>query len=333
MPPGRPWSPTLRARGCALAALIALSGLALAGCTAEPPPAWQSSAYRDFTPEPRAATVGTRSIDGVLTLELTSVQHPRLRPGETANLRAYYRVASSGSLPVKETRVVSYNDTVLATLTRTVTRPAGTVGSECRLPIPPDAAEGWYTLTTIVEEASPTSRSGEREQANTTFYVDAASATTPTTASSSTAAEEKLTVKLWSDKPRYRVGDSLAISFETSRDAYVTLVNVGTSGGTTVLFPNRFSPVNAVQRRRVYTIPNPADGYELKAGGPPGREVVYALVTLEPIRLADPPAPETRRVFRSLNDEAARFTREVNGITRDGLRDRAKALLELDVVP
>jgi hypothetical protein len=330
---GSPWSLTFPARGRALAVVVALFGAAIAACNPEAPRAWQESAYRDFTPETRPPAVGTRSIEGLLTLELTTVQHPRLRPGETANLRAYYRVAASAPLSVKETRVIAYNDTVLTTLTRTVTRASGTVGSECRLPIPSDAAEGWYTLTTLVEEATPTSRASEREQAHTTFYVDGTGTTSAAAASGPGTATDGLTIKLWAEKPRYRVGESLTISFEANRDAYVTLVNVGTSGGTSVLFPNRFSPSNAVQRRRVYTIPDPADGYELKVSGPPGREIVYALVTLEPVRLADPPAPGTRRVFRSLNEEAARFTRDANGLSREGLRDRAKALLEVEVVP
>jgi hypothetical protein len=328
-----PWSSIVTPRGRALVVLLGLCGAVHAGCNPEAPRAWQETTYRDFTPEASRPAVGTRSIDGLLALELTSVQHPRLHPGETANLRAYYRVASSAPLSVKETRVIAYNDTVLATLTRTVTRPSGTVGSECRLPIPSDAAEGWYTLTTVVEEASPSARAGEREQAHTTFYVDAAASKRTAAAAGAAPTEDGLTVKLWAEKPRYRVGESLTISFETNRDAYVTLVNVGTSGGTTVLFPNRFSPANSVERRRVYTIPDPADGYELKASGPPGREVVYALVTLEPLRLVDPPAPETRRVFRSLNEDATRFTRDANGLGRQGLRERAKALLEVEVVP
>jgi hypothetical protein len=264
------------------------------------------------------------------------VQNPRLTPGESAALRAQYTVAAeSGTVDVKETRIVRFNGAVLTTLTKVVPRSGGLVGSEYRLKIPQNAAEGWYTVTTMVEPTQVT-RSISGEQANATFYI--ASMPTPGTppgppADSAVADKDSLRIKLWTNNSRYKVGDTLTVNFETNKDAYVTLVNVGTSGGTTILFPNRFSGGNAVKGGRPYTIPAPDDNYELTVNGPAGMELIYALVTLKPVRFIETDFSRTPQVFQSVTEAAVSFTRDINAVAkRTPLKEQSKAVLDLEVV-
>src|SRR5262249_3390019 len=152
-----------------------------------------------------------------------------------------------------------------------------------RVTVPKDAVEGWYSVTTTVEPARATTRAVESERKETGFYVEGGAAKEPAkegaAAQSGPAAPgaggEGGTITLSANQPRYRIGDRISLSFTTNRDAYVTLVNVGTSGEVTILFPNRFSGGHGVKAGKTYTVPETADSYELQLKGPAGAELVY----------------------------------------------------------
>ena len=51
-------------------------------------------------------------------------------------------------------------------------------------------------------------------------------------------------VKVWVDKMEdvlYHIGDTITFKFKSDRDCYLTLLNVGTTGTVTVLYPNKYS--------------------------------------------------------------------------------------------
>jgi hypothetical protein len=153
----------------------------------------------------------------------------------------------------------------------------------------------------------------------------------PAAASSTAGPTNGIRITLWTDKQRYRVGETVTFHFETSRDAYVTLINAGTSGAVTVLFPNRFSQGQEVKGKTVYSIPRSQDGYTMNVSGPPGIELVYALATLEPIKFIDSDFSGTRSIFRSVDGGVV--TRDINAVAKQTRIDRqAKAMIELEVV-
>jgi hypothetical protein len=137
---------------------------------------------------------------------------------------------------------------------------------------------------------------------------------------------------LWAEKTRYRMGERLALNFETNRDAFLTIVNVGTSGEVTILFPNRFSGGHGVKAGRTYRIPEASDSYELELKGPPGVELVYALLTLKPVLFLATDFPSSGAVFPSTADRVSRVTRDINVAAKSiPLREQARAMLELEV--
>ncbi len=160
--------------------------------------------------------------------------------------------------------------------------------------------------------AQLTTRSIAQEQANATFYIEVAAGSPTRPAESARTEDEGVKIRLWANKPQYKVGDTLTLSFETNRDAYVTLVNVGTSGGLTILFPNRFSGGHALKAKTVYTVPGPDDNYELALSGPPGTELIYALVTLKPVQFVETDFSRTQQMFQSVSRGAVTFTRDIN---------------------
>ncbi len=324
-----------------------LSASVMGGWAADTNP-WMAGKYGSFSPSrtgPQAQDRGIvqRSIAPSVKLGDSFVYRPRLSPGDSASLRAEYSVtASAGSVEVKETRTITFDGLVVATLERVVTRASGVVGSEYQLRIPRDAAEGWYSVTTIIEPLSTTRGPATPpggSTGDTAFYIEARGngSAKPGTAPSppeSQGGDSAISVKLAADRRRYKVGESLTVKFETSRDGYLTLVNVGSSGRITILYPNRLSGGNEVKAGKVYLIPERNDEFDLAISGPPGVELIYALLTLRPVQFLESDFSKSGGTFQVLTDKLEVFTRDINAVARQTpVKERARAVLELDVVP
>lgn len=83
-----------------------------------------------------------------------------------------------------------------------------------------------------------------------------------------------------------RVGDAIRFNFRADRDCYLTLINVGTSGKITVLFPNQYQPDGFIEGGRIYQTETKGEmPFKIRAKGPVGRELVKVIATLEPLAL------------------------------------------------
>ena len=307
----RPWRAMVhdvhRAFGIAtaLAALFAVGGVSVEA--AEVQKGWRIGEFRDVEfKDPaalRAVAIQPLKIDQV------AVIRSKVRPGDQAALEAAYTVAvPAGTLNVRETRIVEFNGTRLATRERVVARRPGQVRSEVPLSIPEDAVPGGYTVTTIVEPVAST-RGVTMQREQTMFVVEATGGSPrppPPTATPSPPGDP-LRVELWAAKNDYRIGEKVTFYFQTNRDAYVTLINKGTSGKVTVLYPNPYAPDEKIKAGTRYAVPGPEVNYELPISGPPGEEMVWAVATLKPVRPgARGPAPTDVSVLtRDINVQAA----------------------------
>ena len=121
--------------------------------------------------------------------------------------------------------------------------------------------------------------------------------------------------------------------FQSNRDGYATLVNVGSSGKITILYPNAYTPDHAVKAGQTYSIPRPEDFYELSLGGPEGVELVYALFTTAPVRFVEGDLLKSK-AFAPVNDKAEAITRDINlTVKKVPLKEQASAVLEIEVTP
>lgn len=294
--------------------------------------AWETGQYREVTPQVRSspAAISTRSLAPSVTLSYTVVQRPRVSPGEVVALRAEYEVtAPQGSLEVTEIRIIRFEGQQVAKVKRVVAHSSGPVASDYYLTVPPDAAPGWYTVETSVEPKLSTGAVNAARTASSAFYVQSGAARQPSTPRPD---DERLRIKLWAEKQRYKVGDAVKVFFESSRDAYVTLVNIGTSGRITILYPNKFSSRNAVKARTTYSVPGAGEQYKLTLGGPAGVELVYALVTLTPTRFIE--TDFSKDAFPTVNHRADVLAREINATVRKiPLNEQATAAVEIEVTP
>lgn len=95
-------------------------------------------------------------------------------------------------------------------------------------------------------------------------------------------------VKVWlaDGKTRFGLGESVSFHAETERAGYLTLVDLGTDGRVTVLFPNYIQKGgNRISAGQTYTFPSEEMGFEIQAQPPAGRGMVRAFVTPEPLEI------------------------------------------------
>ncbi len=80
-----------------------------------------------------------------------------------------------------------------------------------------------------------------------------------------------------------RIGEPLVYRFASERSGYLTALHVDTHGTTTLLFPRGEVEAGRIGRDRSVELPGADDGFSLEVQPPVGRDVVYAIVTDEPI--------------------------------------------------
>jgi len=87
-----------------------------------------------------------------------------------------------------------------------------------------------------------------------------------------------LTVKLWTDKKRYREGEPVRIFVQGNKDFYGRVVNKDSTGHITQLLPNLYRTEHHFRGGEVQVIPGKEDRFDLVAVQPFGtdRIVVYA---------------------------------------------------------
>ncbi len=108
-----------------------------------------------------------------------------------------------------------------------------------------------------------------------------------------------LRVEVWTEKARYGIGSEVTFYLRSNRDCYVMLLDLQSSGGLYVLFPNSYQQENFVRGGRIYTIPNPQAPFSINASGPSGVEGVKAIAATKPLSLANLAAARTFVVART----------------------------------
>ena len=98
---------------------------------------------------------------------------------------------------------------------------------------------------------------------------------------------DRISVTAWVDHAdnTYAVGEEVRLFVKASKDAYLTVLNVGASGRTTVLFPNAHQPETRVPANQVVEVPPPDSGARIQVGGPTGRELIKVIATTRPTPL------------------------------------------------
>ena len=127
----------------------------------------------------------------------------------------------------------------------------------------------------------------------------------------SSSASNPLHVVAWVDHGdnTYAQDERVRLFVQTNKDAWVTVLNVGPDGATTVLFPNRFQADNRVRANVVTEVPDPASRARIAVTGSTGAELIKVIASSRPASLFDPTHLAQAGPFQSVRaavDETAR---------------------------
>jgi hypothetical protein len=97
---------------------------------------------------------------------------------------------------------------------------------------------------------------------------------------------QKQTLKIVAQTDRsnatYRVGDKMKLSVGLDKNAYVYILNKGTSKTTTWLFPNAYHKDAFVKAGKIQ-IPAEVDKWTIDVKGPAGKDVLYIVASTSPL--------------------------------------------------
>lgn len=108
-----------------------------------------------------------------------------------------------------------------------------------------------------------------------------------------------LRVTAWVDQQdnTYEVGETLTLTVQSNADAFVTVLNNGTNGQTTVIFPNRFQSDNRVPANKPFRIPAVGSGSVLRVGGPAGTDLIKVIASSENVPVLEGAALESAGAY------------------------------------
>ena len=137
------------------------------------------------------------------------------------------------------------------------------------------------------------------------------------------AVPDPLDVVAWVDHAdnTYAAGEQVRLFVKASKDAYVTVFNVGASGRTTVLFPNVHQPETRVPANQVVEIPPPGSGAGITVIGPTGRDLIKVVATTSPTPLFAAMKTTAAGPFAALDADTRSVARDLQ-ITMDSGADQ-----------
>jgi hypothetical protein len=119
---------------------------------------------------------------------------------------------------------------------------------------------------------------------------------------------------------RYRIGDKLVLQVKASQNAYITVLDVATSGKVYVVFPNRQQRDNHVQANDVLQIPAGNDNFSFVVNGPEGREVLKVFATDRPLKSLDVNKLSAAGPYYSVPGAARSIARDLSVELKDQAR-------------
>lgn len=84
--------------------------------------------------------------------------------------------------------------------------------------------------------------------------------------------------KAVSPKTNFSAGNRIRLGFNSNKDGYLYVVNVGSSGKVTTIFPSAVTDNNQVQPGRVYQVPQKT-GKSIKFDNKPGQEILLVVLS------------------------------------------------------
>lgn len=121
-----------------------------------------------------------------------------------------------------------------------------------------------------------------------------------------------LKVRVSTNQQRYKIGEPVVISVTPSQDAYITIVDHGTSGKIHTIFPNKFDTNRFVRANQTIRIPRPQDNYDYIASAPTGPEFIKVIASTNASRFIQDSSLSRGVVFDQVKKNAGALSRDLN---------------------
>jgi len=123
--------------------------------------------------------------------------------------------------------------------------------------------------------------------------------------------------------PVYYFGEEVVFFVKSNQDAYLTIIDVGSSGrDAVVIFPNKYRPNNRIKANQVLRIP-PVEGSPemFQVSGPPGRELIKIIATSQPLDFFSQPGLSTALgPYQKLRASSDVVSKDLNVVLRQSNR-------------
>jgi len=106
------------------------------------------------------------------------------------------------------------------------------------------------------------------------------------------AFKETGSIKVWTEKTNYRIGEKLKFSFSTDKAMYIKIVTMNSKGKLIALFPNPYQTKSFCEADIIYQIPPKNSEFTLDIDGPIGQDKIIAIGSSNPI-------PDQALIFNS----------------------------------
>ena len=103
------------------------------------------------------------------------------------------------------------------------------------------------------------------------------------------AKPNRIPVDAWINKKdlNANIGDQLSVFVKPRQDAYITILNVGSSGKTIVLYSNHFQRDAKVKAGTTVRIPSRDSKWQITVGGPRGVDLIKVIASRKPLTLKE----------------------------------------------
>ena len=124
---------------------------------------------------------------------------------------------------------------------------------------------------------------------------------------------DALDVLAWVDRTdsTYALGEQVRMFVQTSKDAYVAVLNVDPTGNTTVLFPNKYQSDNSLRANQPVEVPDLSSQSKVVVTGPVGTELLKVIASTKPFPLSQAMNLTDAGPFQVVNAEPRRTARSL----------------------
>ncbi len=132
----------------------------------------------------------------------------------------------------------------------------------------------------------------------------------------------KLKVSAWVDHKdnTYRAGENVVLSVKANMDAYLTILDVGTSGKVHIIFPNKYQKNNRIRAGQIIKVPGKNAGFDFRVGGPSGTELIKVIATTSPKHLIDEALTSPAGPYKSVKKPAKDLAKDLMVVIRQDTR-------------